>query len=196
MSHVDGMKSLHADNFEASHKRFKSLCANSSRRKRTARGKVASVQSAETIENIDSFINNRLENMAMDRSAEEAQDADSCTLARSGAKCTQLAVESETLEAETSRDVPVSAHEDRQIARNLFAASSIDGYRAWARLLRLCFTDCRENLNVARHKRICMQESAYVFSCQDPGLRDEKHIVFKEFLDDVWRVVQRDFSAA
>lgn len=60
VSHVGEMKSLHTAAFEASHKKFKSLYANSSRRKRTFVGKVVSMQDWLMVGNSDGFINNRV----------------------------------------------------------------------------------------------------------------------------------------
>lgn len=195
MSQAGEMKSLHAVVFEALHKRFKYLYENSSHRKRTAMGEVVSMQNVETMETTDHFINSRLERKAMNGSEEEAQNVDSCILARSGAKRTRLAFESEMLEVEVGRNVQVVAHKERQTARNQFLTLDSDGYRVFVRLVQSYFTDCGEYLNVTRYKTICMPKYAYVYSCRAPTLRDEEGNGFIEFLDVVWKVVQRFVTA-
>lgn len=92
-------------------------------------GEVVSMQNVETTGNIDSSINSRLEEKAMNGSAEETQNVDSSFLDRSKVIRTLLALESEIVEVVDERNVPADAHKERQRARNLFATSGTDGFR-------------------------------------------------------------------
>lgn len=82
VTHVGGRESLHASIFEASHNSFKSMYANSSGFKCTAMSEVVFKRNAETLKNIDSFMNSTLKRTAINGSVEVAQNAKSCRLAR------------------------------------------------------------------------------------------------------------------
>lgn len=57
-------------------------------------------------------------------------------------------------EAKVSRNVLVDVHEERRTAKNLFAILDSDENTVFTRLLRSCFTDCGENLNVMKLKKV------------------------------------------
>lgn len=82
---------------------------------------VVSMQNVESIDNIGSSINKRLERKSMDGSADEAQNATACILARQDGKYTQLALEYKLLDTEVGRNVPVSSRKEGRTAKDLFA---------------------------------------------------------------------------
>lgn len=84
---------------------------------------------------------------------------------------------------EFRRNVRMDAQEEMQTARNLFVTLCSDAYGVHIRLLLSYFPDCGEDLNVARHKLIHMSKSAYIFSCGDPTLQDDKRNGSKKVLD-------------
>lgn len=154
-------------------------------------GEAVSTQNTKVMESTDSFINNRLKRKTMNGSTELAQKADSCTLSRLGAKCTQLALETEMVDEEAGRNVPPEVHELRQTGRSLFATLDSDGYRVFLGPIRPYVTDCGEYFNVSIQKLICMPKYPYVSSCRVPTLQDEVCNGFTEISYDGKRVVQR-----
>lgn len=96
ITHVDGMNSLHVGVYEASHKRFKSFYANSSRRGRTAMDEAVSTQSAQSPETQEGFIKSELsEKISEWECWSSARSANYSIPARSGAKTSLFIMKTE-----------------------------------------------------------------------------------------------------